>query len=209
MLVYGIRLANMAWSVLVHIEGWQRARTNQNKHNMRLFSAKLERKRGHAGFTLAELMVSFLIFAMVVGGVVYGYTQANRMSDYTAMSMAAASQAMQGIERARAASWNPTAYPTTYGPGGSDELGSTNVGAGYVGGLPIGPVLTSIDFMDIPSKGAPDQTNFTSWVTNNIYVTNISVNPPLRQIRSDVIWTYPASGQLITNSVMDLRAPDQ
>ncbi len=146
---------------------------------------------------------------MVVGGVIYGYTEANRMADYTAMSLASESMAMQGIERARSANWNPTAYPMTYGMNGADELGSTNTGGGYVNGLPIGPIFSTIDYMDIPSKGTPDQTNFTSWVTNNVYVTNISLNPPLRQFRSDAIWTYPATGQLITNTVMDLRAPDQ
>ena len=149
---------------------------------------------------LAEILVSFLVFTLAVAGAVYGYTQTNRMADYTAMSLAAQSEALQGAERARGAAWNPyKAYPPV------DQL---NLPLNAPTNTAIA-VFTNIDFMDIPSKGSPSSSDFAYWVTNYVYVTPLSYNPNLRQIRSDAIWTYPPTGQLITTTVMDLRAPDQ
>jgi type II secretory pathway pseudopilin PulG len=152
---------------------------------------------------LIEIIISFLLFTMAVAGAIYGYTQANRTADFAACSLAGQSQALQGAEQARGAAWNPFAYPMTYGANGADQLAGTN------GLLPTGPVFTTVDFMDIPSKGTTNDPGFSNWVTNYVYVTQISANPYLRQIRSDAIWTYPTTGVVITNTVMDLRAPDQ
>ena len=63
--------------------------------------------------------------------------------------------------------------------------------------------------MDIPTKGDPAATNFQFWVTNWVTVTNISINPPLRMIRSDCSWTFPMNGRLCTNTVILIRAGDQ
>jgi hypothetical protein len=62
---------------------------------------------------------------------------------------------------------------------------------------------SQVDTLDVPTTGTPIS------VTNYITVTQISTNPSLRQIVSQCVWTLPLSGQLCTNTIVTLRAPDQ
>ena len=153
----------------------------------------------HGGFTLIELLVAFAIFSLISGGVIYGYVQANRMSEWAGLSLAAQSYASQGAEQVRAADWRPRDYPQSTGYGSPDEVtnGSSwvNCGANYI--------------FDVPIKGDPSSSDFAFFVTNYVSVTSISANPPLRQIRSDVVWTFYLTGAKYTNTVILLRAPDQ
>ena len=64
-----------------------------------------------AAFTLAELLISIAILAMVMAGVIYGYAQANRFAEWSSMSLAAQSYALQGLEQVRAAKWDLWANP--------------------------------------------------------------------------------------------------
>jgi Tfp pilus assembly protein PilV len=158
-----------------------------------------------SAFTLAEVLVSFLIFGMVVSGLIYGYIQSNRMAEWSSMSLAAQSYAQQGAEMARAADWRPRDYPPATGAGTMDELPATTNGL---------PARTNSDFMDIPIKGVPTNTDFPYWMTNYVYVTTISANPALRQIRSDAQWEFARAETgtnriFYTNTVILLRAPDQ
>ncbi len=154
-------------------------------------------RKPSAAFTLIEILVTFLILGMVLSGLTYGYVQANRMAEWSSMSLAAQSYASEGAESARAADWNPHFWPMSYGfLGAADEL--TN-----------GTIITNVDFLDIPTKGTPSSTNFNFWVTNYVTITNLSVNPPLRQIRSDAIWSFAVSGTVCTNTVILLRTSDQ
>lgn len=150
--------------------------------------------RASDAFTLAEVVVAIVIFAMVAAGVIYGYVQANRIAEWSSMSFAAQSYSSEGAEQARAANWRPRDWPPTNGPGTMDELPPTN--------------YTTSGTMDIPSKGNPG-SNSMFWVTNYISVTDVSANPPLRQIRSDCVWTFPPTGHRYTNTTILLRAPDQ
>lgn len=156
-------------------------------------------------FTLVEVMVSVVILVMVISGVCYGYAQANRMAEWCSMSQAAQSFALQGMDQARAAKWNP------WDPG-------TNTGAGTQDELPpaTSAVFTQQDLLDIPIKGNPFSTapgntftNYLYFATNYVYVTALETNPPLRQIRSDCVWHFPFTGNAYTNTVITLRGPDQ
>lgn len=142
-----------------------------------------------AGFALAELLIAFGILLTVFSGLIYGYVQANRMAEWTSMSLAAQSYASQGAEQARAGNWSPRAYPPV------DQTGLTN----YVWW----------DILDVPIKGSPTNTDFAFNVTNYVSITTYSVNPPIRQIRSDCKWTFPLTGAVQSNTVILLRAGDQ
>ncbi len=147
------------------------------------------------GYALGEVLLAFGVVSLVFAGLIYGYVQANRMAQWSAMSLAAQAAAAEAAEQARAADWRPRDWPQTNGPGTMDELPPTN----YI--LP--------DFMDIPISGSPTSSNNAFLVTNFIYVTNISANPPIRQIRSDCHWVFPLTGAPQTNTVILLRAADQ
>jgi Tfp pilus assembly protein PilV len=135
-----------------------------------------------AGFSLAETLIAFGVLGMVFAGLLYGYVQANRIAEWSSMSLAAQSYASQGTEQARAARWS-------YSDSTKDELPPTN--------------YTFTGFMDVPAKG--DQIILTNYVT----VSNYSANPPLRLIRTDCQWTFPLTGKLQTNTVILIRAADQ
>jgi len=148
------------------------------------------KKNRRLGFSLIEVMVSFAIFTLVISGLVYGYVQVNRTATWSSCSLAAQSIASEGLERARAAQWN--------------ELGSGDDWPPATNGSRV--VIATLDTnctLDVPSTGT------LIYVTNFIYVSTVSVSPPLRQIRSDCVWNFPLNNQLCTNTAISLRAPDQ
>ena len=84
--------------------------------------------RSSSGFTLVEVMIAFVIFGMVSGGVIYGYVQANRIAEYSAMSLGGQSYAQQGVELARSAKWDTEANGQTL----ADLWPATNNNGTYI-----------------------------------------------------------------------------
>ncbi len=146
--------------------------------------------------TLPEILISIIILAAVMGGIIMGYVQANRKAEFSSMSLAAQSTALQGIEQAIAARWDSqNTTDTNIAYGHADELGVTT------NWIPTG---TNYNVLDIPVSGAAIP------VTNYVTITWVSsTRPYLRQIRSDAVWTFPFTGTTYTNTVITLRAPDQ
>lgn len=178
--------------------------------NMTIQISQIKRRIARAtaplAFTLAEVMVSIVILALVIGGVCYGYAEANRIAAWCSMSQAAQAFAIRGLESARAAKFNPWVTWTNTGadPGGSQmELPPETNGA---------PSLETNDVLDIPIKGNP-LTDYTYYATDYVYVTwypsNVEIEPPVQQILSKCVWTFPLTGKLYTNSILTLRGPDQ
>ena len=64
-----------------------------------------------AAFTLVEVLISIVLLAMVMAGVIYGYAQTNRIAEWSSMSLAAQSYALQGLEQVRSAKWDLWANP--------------------------------------------------------------------------------------------------
>lgn len=141
---------------------------------------------GARGLTLVEVVVAIALATLSFGGVVCGYMLTSDSAQWSAYSLAAQSLARQGVERARAAKWDPKAWPPV------DELGITN--------------YTEVDTLDVPVSGQVAQA------TNSISVTVFSQDPPLRQLRADCVW-WLSNGQRsrgpFTNTVVTLRTTDQ
>lgn len=157
-------------------------------------------------FTLAEVMVSIVILAIVIAGVCYGYSEANRIAAWCSMSQAAQAFAIRGMESARAAKFNPWVTWTNTGPApGASQMELPPETNGQ-------PSLQFTNVLDIPVKGNP-LTDYSYYATNYVYVTwypsNVEVEPPVQQILSRCIWTFPLTGQKYTNSILTLRGPDQ
>jgi len=90
----------------------------------------------------------------------------------------------------RSAQWSAEEFSTVSGQGTTDVLGaafSTN----------------QVDTLDIPTSGALIS------VTNYMTATQVSTNPPLKLLVSQVVWTFRLTGRLYTNTMVTLRAPDQ
>jgi prepilin-type N-terminal cleavage/methylation domain-containing protein len=159
-------------------------------------------------FTLVEVMVSIVILALVISGVCAGYAQANRIAAWCSMSQAAQAFAIRGMESARAAKFNPWVQWTNTGPdpGGSQmELPPQDPAS------PLVPSLETTNILDIPIKGNP-LTDYSYYATDYVYVTwypIVNTNPPVEQILSRCVWTFPLTGKLYTNSILTLRGPDQ
>lgn len=138
------------------------------------------------GFTLAEVVVAIAVAMLSFGEVIFGYVLTADRAQWSAYSLAAQSLALQGVEQARAAKWDPKAWPAV------DELGVTN--------------YTQVELLDVPISGQPIQA------TNYISVTVVSQDPPLRQLRADCVWRL-LNGQRsrgpFTNTVVTLRTADQ
>ena len=139
-----------------------------------------------AGFTLAEVVVAIAVATLSFGGVIYGYVLTADRAAWSANSLAAQSLAMQGIEQARSAKWDPKAWPAV------DELGVTN--------------YSQVDTLDVPRSGQ------SILATNYISVTFVSQDPPLRQLRADCVWSLvngKRSRGPFTNTAITLRTADQ
>lgn len=137
-----------------------------------------------AAFTFPEMLMTLAITLITMGGTVSGFLQSANQAEWSAYSLAAQSQAMRGIEQARAAKWDPRGYPAV------DEVVSTNF-----------PVF--VDVLDVPMPGG----NIT-YATNRVTITQISTNPRLKMIRVDCTWKFMNRG-VFTNTVFTYRAPDQ
>jgi type II secretory pathway pseudopilin PulG len=150
------------------------------------------RRKAGAAFTLAELVIALAIFVLVTAGIIRGYTQSNSFAEWSAMSLAAQSYALQGLEQARAAKWSTSTSGT--GPGSGDEL-------------PANTNYIQTNVMQMPISGQ------IFYVTNTIVVTNLlngtTIPYPLRQIQSKCVWKFPLTGKWFTNTVVTERAPDQ
>src|SRR5580698_3695296 len=125
------------------------------------------------GFTLGEVLVSFLVFSLAISGLIYGYSQVNRLAEYSSMSLAAQSFATEGLEQARSAQWDYVRWPNTnFGLNTGDDLG-----------FPLGGSYTTniVDTLDVPTTGAPIPV--TNYITITYIMTNTFQNlPALRQI---------------------------
>ena len=145
--------------------------------------------------TLVEVLMAIVILAAIMGGIMMGYAQANRMAEFSSMSLAAQSTASQGMEQALAARWDTQSGDTNIGYGHADELGT------------VTNYFLGTNVLDVPVSGA--SIPVTNYVTISTVTLPNAGGVKIRQIRSDAYWTFPLTGVTYTNSMITLRAPDQ
>ncbi len=135
-------------------------------------------------FTLVEVVISLAILGMSLGGILTLYVRSAQRADWSGYSVSAQMMALGGLERCRAAKYDPHGSPPT------DALVSTNFPS-WVDILDPGPV-----------------SGRTSYGTNTTTILTISTNPPLKMVCVDCTWTYPGRG-VFTNRVFTYRAANQ
>lgn len=140
---------------------------------------------GREAFTLVEMMVCFAIMGLVIGGTITAYVNAGLFAERAGYELAAQAQAVQMMERARAASWDTQLIPAV----------------DYTTNLPA--VTTS--FLELPISG----TNIVA-CTNFFSVVNItndtSLGVVIKMFQVTTIW--PWRGKTMTNTIVTYRAPD-
>jgi prepilin-type N-terminal cleavage/methylation domain-containing protein len=146
-------------------------------------------RRSCSAFTLVEVLIALAIFGMMIAGLIYGYTQADKFAEWSSMSYAAQSYAIQGMEQVRDAYWNTSDNPVT------DNLPVPGPG-------PL--TFSETNTMDVPSTGAPYNVIDYFAITT---LTNTTAN--LRMIRVDCVWVFPLTKKNMTNTVITYRAPNQ
>jgi Tfp pilus assembly protein PilV len=163
----------------------------------------------NSGFTLAEVVTAIGIVVMIFGGMMVAYTQATRRAQWSGYSMAAQGLAIQQLEQARSAQWDPCANtnqifelltllqsPTTIAPSGT-----------LLGGI-SGYTWTNLD---LPTSGS-NFVRATNFLTIRMFYVNSSATPPIsiQSIRVDTVWPFVwrNSTRLFTNTVCTYTAPD-
>lgn len=168
---------------------------------MRLTKPGSRIRRRIAAFTLVEVVVSLAITTSVFGGIILAYIQTSRRAEWTGYSLAAQGLAIQQLEQARSAIYDPSITPV------KNELTNLNLNAwSYSSGVLKG---YSTAILDLPVTG----TNVV-WATNYVTVRMIwaSTNPPvsIQMVQVDTVWPFTGWGtrRLFTNSVANYYAPD-
>ncbi len=149
-----------------------------------------------AAFTLIEVLVSIAILAMVMAGIIYGFAQTNRFAEWSSMSLAAQSYALQGLEQVRAGKWDLSSNPP------QDDWPVPSSG---ITNLP-----PQSDIMDVPVSGAPYYV--TNYIMEKTIVNAAAPTVQLREVWSQCVWVFHHPGyadQLYTNTVITYRAPDR
>lgn len=160
------------------------------------------RKR-KAAFSLAEVVVAMAIVAIVLGGMTVAYTQATRRAQWSGYSLAAQALAIQTLEQARAAVWDPSIQ--------KNELTNLNLFAwSYNSGT---KTMTGYSWsnLDLPISG----TNFvraTNFVRVSLVDLNGATNPPVKiqMVKVDTVWPFQWGNvtRYFTNSIATYCAPD-
>jgi len=151
---------------------------------MKLILKNTRTSRSQRGFTLAEQVVSLAVALIMISGIVSGFIQSTKQAEWSSYSLAAQSLANQVMEQARAAKWDPNAYPPV------DQLTTNN--------FPM-----TVQVLDIPLT----RSNIV-YATNIVTISTIWTSPALRMIRVDCTWPFFNRGNF-SNTVMSYRGPDQ
>lgn len=164
--------------------------------------------RLQAGYSLIEVVIAAAIIVLVYGTIINCYIQSGLRAQWTGYSLAAQSLALQQIEQARSAMWDPS-----LGSGAINQITQLNLSmrtftststsqtwSGYTTGI-----------LDVPYA----TTNFitvTNYVQIQLINLNNDINPPIpvHIVRVDTVWPfyYRRGTNYFTNTSATMIAPD-
>ena len=145
-----------------------------------------ERKRRTAALTLVEVVVATLIIVLVFAAIIGAYIQTTYRSEWAGLSLAAQAAAVQQLEAAKCAVWDPLQTPV------KDEITQL-------------PRITTV-LLDLPVSGTNKlyATNYTTvtLITNGVYSNYF--------VKVDTVWPFrwKKTTAYYTNTVADYYAPD-
>jgi type II secretory pathway pseudopilin PulG len=139
-----------------------------------------------AGFTLAEVVICVGIMMLVFAAIITAYVQTSYRAEWTGYSLAAQAAAVQQLESAKAAVWDPLQTPVM------DQISQL-------------PLVTSV-LLDLPVSG----TN-TLYATNYITVTLMQNGVYSNYfVQVNTVWPFRWKNQTVyfTNTIADYYAPE-
>jgi len=157
-------------------------------------------ERSALAFTLAEVVMAISIVAIVLGGMTVAYTQTTRRAQWTGYALAAQALAVQQLEQARAAVWDPSVA--------KNEITNLNLTAWSLSsGVVRGYTWANLD---LPISG----TNFvraTNYVTIRT-LNNVNGLPgvSVQMVQVDTVWPFRwgSVDRLFTNTIATYYAAD-
>ena len=139
-----------------------------------------------AAFTLAEVVICVGIMMLVFAAIITAYVQTSYRAEWTGYSLAAQAAAVQQLESAKAAVWDPLQTPVM------DQISQL-------------PLVTSV-LLDLPVTG----TN-TLYATNYITVTLMQNGVYSNYfVQVNTVWPFRWKNQTVyfTNTIADYYAPE-
>jgi competence protein ComGC len=139
-----------------------------------------------AAFTLVEVVMCTFIIMLVFGVIIQAYIQTSYKAEWAGFSLAAQSAAVQQLESAKAAVWDPQQTPV------QDEISKL-------------PLVTST-LLDLPVSGTNIvyATNYVSvtLLTNGVYSNYF--------VQVNTVWPFRWKNKTAyyTNTIADYYAPD-
>ena len=156
---------------------------------------KSSRGRRASAFTLAEVVVCIALTTLLFSGLICGYIGASYRAEWTGYSLAAQGLAIQQIEQAKAAKWDPWAADAPC------DITNVQKTTGATLDLP----------MNTGTTNAVWATNYTTIRTlvpvDSVVGTNLV---SVIQVRVDTVWPFLWHGTryYYTNTIVDYFAPD-
>lgn len=156
-----------------------------------------EKKGKLDAFTLAEVVISLVVAATTFSGIIMAYTQGARRAQWSGLSLAAQALAIQQIEQARSATWDPA-------QNGLNQITNLVLFSRTTSGEIVKGFSTNI--LDVPYSG----TNYI-WATNFVTIKPAS-NGVSRvwMVKVETVWPFVwgSTKKLFTNSVSTFCASD-
>lgn len=165
------------------------------------FSLAVEQRGQTLAFTLVEVVMSIFIAALVFGGILTAYIQSARRAEWSGYSLAAQALAVQQIEQARSAIYDP-------GLGVNQVTNLALINWKLNAGIVTGHSWANLD---IPCNSSTGFTRATNYVTiTPITPTGWAPGASFQMIRVDTVWPLRLGGTMrfYTNTVCTYLAPD-